>query len=369
MLHAVLFLVIVLFEALSLYNSILHKQKEEELKKEISRLKKEISRLQISLKKIPDTKQLQDEVTIFSEAVDKKIQEVDRLTEQTSQEMQKARMETKQKLKNFDTYLSALKEKLKEKQNVLDMDLNYMNKRIGLYQAEQDDFKNLLIQCETQKSELENAVRTARDDISACYYDIQEKLERLYDSVPESGQKEMKKNNGIRTRKITLKAKPDTEILNLLDMIDSMSQRLTKKETGIRFEKIMCIILKANGFTSVETTIPSNDDGIDIFAERNHLSFAIQCKCYLNDVDKKAIQEVASGNLKYQKDKAAAVTNRHFNSYARQLAQEVDVELWEREQLIRMLCRLSPEEIAKCATICAKPEYRTAKSAKISGKS
>ena len=308
--------------------------------------------------------QLQNEVTVFSRTLDEKMQEADGITEKISQEIQQSETEITQKLSDFDAYLSSLKAKLKEKQNVLDMDLNYMNKRIGLYQAERDDFKNLLLKCEQQKSELESAVQASRNDILACYYDIQEKLEKLNAAVPEQTNSE--RNHGSRIRKSSLKVKPDADVLNLLKMIDGMSQRLTKKETGIRFEKIMCIVLKANGFRSVETTIPSNDDGIDIFAERNHLSFAIQCKCYLGDVDKKAIQEVASGNLKYQKDHAVAVTNRHFNSYARQLAQEVNVELWEREQLTRMLCRLSEEEIAKCASVCAKPEFRTPKSAKVS---
>ncbi|MDE5793037.1 MAG: restriction endonuclease, partial [Oscillospiraceae bacterium] len=79
----------------------------------------------------------------------------------------------------------------------------------------------------------------------------------------------------------------------ILEKIDSDSV------TGFQFEKIVSKILEFNGFTNVENTKASGDNGIDILAKKDGTSYAIQCKCYSKPVGNKAIQEAYTGKEFY----------------------------------------------------------------------
>lgn len=58
---------------------------------------------------------------------------------------------------------------------------------------------------------------------------------------------------------------------------------------GYQFEEIVSIILKYNSFINIKITKASGDYGIDIFAEKDDISYAIQCKCYSKPVGNKAV--------------------------------------------------------------------------------
>jgi len=318
-----------------IFDTNIHKAEEERSRKEISKLKTEIRNLKNDFEKTPERnlEALQKELAEFSKKFDLEMQKAD------------------QKLESFDQHLAKLKQQSEKKVHTLDTDLTAVMNRIDLYRNEKEDFKAIIIQCESLKTELASLVQTSQNEILDCYYDIQEKLEKL-SQIPEEPEKKQQQKIHISQKKAAVRNASAQEISGLMQRIDYLSSQFSNKEAGRRFEKIMCIILKANRFSSIKTTKDSNDDGIDIFAKKNQISYAIQCKCYLKDVDKKAIQEVASGNFKYHQDKAVAVTNRHFNSYARQFAGEVCVELWEREKILLMMEKLTSEEIAQCIHIC-----------------
>ena len=327
-----------------IFDTNIHKAEEEQSRKEIRKLKAEIQHLRADFENTPEREidSLQEELSEFSEKFDLKMRKADIVLQEKLQE-------TDQKIEKFDQHLQKLKLQSEKKVRTLDMDLTTVMSRIDLYRNETEDFREFIIQCETLKTELSSLVQTSKSEILDCYYDIQEKIEKLSE-IPEPPVKSVKQKVHIRKKENPVVSAQ--EISALINKIDHLSGQLSNKEAGRRFEKIMCIILKANSFSGIKITKDSNDDGIDIFAEKNQLSYAIQCKCYLKDVDKKAIQEVASGNFKYHRDKAVAVTNRHFNSYARQFAREVHVELWEREKLLLMMARLNREELEQCIHIC-----------------
>lgn len=102
---------------------------------------------------------------------------------------------------------------------------------------------------------------------------------------------------------------------------------------GTEFEEWCAQFLLLLGYTHVEMTKKSGDQGVDILAYKDGLRYAIQCKRYVKPVGNKAIQEVIAGRLFYKCDKAAVMTNNYFTDGATQLALATGVELWDRHFL------------------------------------
>ena len=59
---------------------------------------------------------------------------------------------------------------------------------------------------------------------------------------------------------------------------------------GHDFEYFCADILRANGFLEVEVTKGSGDFGADILAEKDGITYAVQCKCYDKPIGVKAVQ-------------------------------------------------------------------------------
>lgn len=106
---------------------------------------------------------------------------------------------------------------------------------------------------------------------------------------------------------------------------------------GHQFEYFCADILKKNGFENVEVTRGSGDHGIDILAEKDGVSYAIQCKCYSSNVGNSAVQQAHTGKSLYRKDIAVVLTNRYFTLQAREEAGELGVKLWDRDKLNEMI--------------------------------
>ena len=113
-----------------------------------------------------------------------------------------------------------------------------------------------------------------------------------------------------------------------LNRVDSM--------TGQEFELYCANLLKANGFTSVELTPGTGDQGVDIVAIKDGVKYAVQCKCYSQPLGNKPIQEVYAGKSFYQCHVGAVMTNSSFTAGAKELAKTTSVLLWDREKLINM---------------------------------
>lgn len=116
---------------------------------------------------------------------------------------------------------------------------------------------------------------------------------------------------------------------------------------GYQFEKICAKILCENGFENVEVTQGSGDHGIDILAEKDDITYAIQCKCYSSDVGNAAIQQAYTGKGFYNKDIAAVMTNRYFTPHAIEEAKTLGVKLWDRNKLNEMIAGIQYKDIEK----------------------
>lgn len=120
----------------------------------------------------------------------------------------------------------------------------------------------------------------------------------------------------------------DSEVDDINDF-DSMS--------GIEFEKYCAHILLKNSFKDIRITPPSGDHGIDILAEKENVSYAIQCKCYSNNIGNAAIQQAHTGRCLYHKDIAVVMTNQYFTAQAIEEAEVLGVKLWDRNKLSDMI--------------------------------
>lgn len=110
---------------------------------------------------------------------------------------------------------------------------------------------------------------------------------------------------------------------------------------GHEFEYFCADVLRSNGFTNVEVTKGSGDQGIDILAEKDGIKYAIQCKCYNSDIGTKAVQEAFSGKTFYNCHISVVMTNRYFTPAAKQLADKNGVILWDRDKLNSLVLNMN----------------------------
>lgn len=106
---------------------------------------------------------------------------------------------------------------------------------------------------------------------------------------------------------------------------------------GHTFEYFCADLLSKNGFTDVEVTKGSGDQGIDVIAYKDGMKYGIQCKCYSSDIGNKAVQEAFAGKTYYNCHVAAVLTNRHFTKSAKELSYSNKVLLWDREKLEELI--------------------------------
>ena len=99
---------------------------------------------------------------------------------------------------------------------------------------------------------------------------------------------------------------------------------------GHDFEYYCADVLKDLGFLEVQVTKGSGDFGADILAEKDGVTYAVQCKCYDKPIGVKAIQEVYAGRDYYDRMVGVVMTNQYFTQPAVELAQKLNIMLWDR---------------------------------------
>lgn len=106
---------------------------------------------------------------------------------------------------------------------------------------------------------------------------------------------------------------------------------------GHDFEYYCAALLEKRGFLEVEVTKGSGDYGVDILAEKDGVTYAIQCKCYASPIGVKAVQEAYSGRDYYDRMVGAVLTNQYFTAPAVEAAKKLKILLWDRGYLERMM--------------------------------
>lgn len=106
---------------------------------------------------------------------------------------------------------------------------------------------------------------------------------------------------------------------------------------GHEFEYYCAELLKKRGFIDVTVTKGSGDYGVDVLAEKDGVTYAIQCKAYATPVGVKAVQEAYAGREFYDRMVGAVLTNQYFTKPAVEAAKKLKILLWDRGYLDSMI--------------------------------
>lgn len=117
----------------------------------------------------------------------------------------------------------------------------------------------------------------------------------------------------------------------------SSNDELFDEMEGTEFEEYCAELLEAKGFENVEMTPASHDYGIDIIADKDGISYAIQCKCYSDPIGIKAIQEAYAGKDYYKAMIGVVMTNQGFTKSAREFADKLNVVLWDGDYVMDLI--------------------------------
>lgn len=115
-----------------------------------------------------------------------------------------------------------------------------------------------------------------------------------------------------------------------------LGKRLDEME-GHDFERFCAMLLEQRGFLEVEVTKGSGDYGVDVLAEKDGVTYAIQCKRYEDAVGVKAVQEAYAGRDYYDRMVGVVMTNQYFTQPAVEAAKKLKILLWDRGYLESML--------------------------------
>lgn len=121
----------------------------------------------------------------------------------------------------------------------------------------------------------------------------------------------------------------DNDESDVVSFVDGME--------GHEFEYFCANLLEQNGFSDVNVTKGSGDQGVDILATKASIKYAIQCKNYITPLSNTPIQEVTAGKMFYNCHVGVVMTNSTFTPKAQELAQATGVLLWDREVLRDMI--------------------------------
>ncbi len=112
---------------------------------------------------------------------------------------------------------------------------------------------------------------------------------------------------------------------------------------GHSFEYWCADLLRYNGFSNVQVTRGSGDQGVDILAEKGGIRYAFQCKCFSSPLGNKPVQEVYTGKEVYNCHVGVVMTNQFFTDGAKEAAKQTKVLLWNRDVLKTMLRKFLPD--------------------------
>ena len=106
---------------------------------------------------------------------------------------------------------------------------------------------------------------------------------------------------------------------------------------GHDFEYFCADLLEKRGFMEVEVTRGSGDFGVDILAEKDGVTYAVQCKRYQGPVGVDAILQTYAGRDYYDCMVGAVMTNQYFTAPAVQAAKKLRILLWDRGYIDGMM--------------------------------
>lgn len=127
--------------------------------------------------------------------------------------------------------------------------------------------------------------------------------------------------------------KKESEVFDEILADANKFQKFKLSIDGYEFESYVADLLIKNGYEKVEVTKKSQDFGADILAEKTDVRYAFQCKYYSGQVGIEAVQQIYAAKEHYDSHVAVVVTNSVYTKAAKILAEELNVVLWDCEDL------------------------------------
>ena len=191
-----------------------------------------------------------------------------------------------------------------------------------------------------EKEELLNVI----SELNIKKNNFDKEINRL-DDQKKNKEKEIKELE-ITLYNLEMSVKESQDTINQLDemikrrekiIIGSELKYIENSLTGLEFEQYASELLTNNGYVC-SLTKASGDGGVDVIATKDGYKYAIQCKLYSGTVGNKAVQEVYSAQGLNKCDYAIVLTNSFFTNQAIEQASVLNVQLWDRNKLIELLC-------------------------------
>jgi mRNA-degrading endonuclease toxin of MazEF toxin-antitoxin module len=118
--------------------------------------------------------------------------------------------------------------------------------------------------------------------------------------------------------------------------------------SGPQFEALLADLFKSMGY-QVRALGGPREHGADLILDNGQQSVAVQAKRYSAPVGPNAVYQAVTARQVYGTHFAMVVTTSSFTQYTVQLAEQVQVTLWDRDTLLRELARQSAARSAATA--------------------
>jgi restriction system protein len=135
----------------------------------------------------------------------------------------------------------------------------------------------------------------------------------------------------------------------IIQLVNERKKKLLKRSgiasidtmDGFQFEEYLALLFKAHGYKT-KVTKGRGDFGADLILHKDGNTIVAQAKRYSKNVGIQAVQEVSSSMKHYKANKSIVITNSYFTKSAIELAKSNDVDLIDRDKLIKMLQVMNP---------------------------
>jgi restriction endonuclease Mrr len=114
------------------------------------------------------------------------------------------------------------------------------------------------------------------------------------------------------------------------------SKHAIDKMTGVEFEIFLGRFFRRCGYF-VERTPGSYDIGADLIIQLYDKKTVVQAKRRKKNIGLTAVQEVFTAKGYYRANEAMVIISSKFTASAKELAETLDVELWDRKRLMQKL--------------------------------
>lgn len=127
--------------------------------------------------------------------------------------------------------------------------------------------------------------------------------------------------------------------------------------SGSDFERRLAVLFDRLGNRAQVVGSGAGDFGADLVLEKDGRRTVVQAKRWNGTVGTAAVREIAAARPYYRADAAMVVTTSRFSQEARLLARVNHVSLWDRDDLVAVLCEEASATLSRRPSAAAGAAY------------